>query len=131
MYPAMARALFLLAAPAVALAANFNGAWDATILAGSDPVAFRMEVSGSPAKVCLFEDTQPVCSTSAEIEGNKLVAKWDFLRTDLRLEMKDDKTVAGVYHLYRSKTDLFLDVHLASGKALHFDADEVAAGRFQ
>ena len=105
MYPTTARALFLLAAPLLALAGDFNGTWDATIMNGSDPVAFRMEVSEAPMKVCFFEDAQPVCSTSARVEGTKLVAQWDFLRTDLRLEAQD-KTLTGVYHLYRSNRDM-------------------------
>ncbi|HXK07404.1 MAG TPA: TlpA disulfide reductase family protein [Verrucomicrobiae bacterium] len=106
MHGVRASVLFLLAAPAMALAGSFNGTWDATILSGSDPVAFRMEVTEAPARVCFFEDTQPVCSTSARIEGSKLVAQWDFLRTDLRLEAKEDKMLAGVYHLYRSNRDM-------------------------
>src|SRR5690349_16696721 len=97
MYPTTARALFLAAAPAIVSAAGFNGMWDATILAGADPVAFRMEVTESPAKVCFFEDNQPVCSTSARLTDGKLAAQWDYLKTELRLELKD-KTLAGVYH---------------------------------
>ncbi|HTS62193.1 MAG TPA: TlpA disulfide reductase family protein [Candidatus Acidoferrales bacterium] len=112
MHLTTARALILVAAPALALAGNFNGTWDATIMSGSDPVAFRMEVAEAPAKVCLFEDTQPVCSTSAEVDGTKLVAKWDFLRTDLRLEVKGDKTLTGVYHLYRSNRDMNVEARI-------------------
>src|ERR1035438_10147577 len=59
------RLLFALFASAgMALATGFDGTWDATILAGGDLVPFRLEVSESPARVCFFEDTQPVCSTA-------------------------------------------------------------------
>jgi thiol-disulfide isomerase/thioredoxin len=100
-----ARALILLATPALGLAGSFAGNWDATITAGADPVAFRMEVLVSPAKVCFFEDNQPVCSTSASVEGERLTAQWDFLKTELRLDLKD-QTVSGVYHLFRSNRDM-------------------------
>ena len=88
----------------MALAGAFDGKWDATIAAGADPVPFRMEVTGSPAKVCFFEDEQPVCSTSARIENGKLTAQWDFYKAELRLEFKDN-TLAGVYHSFRSNRD--------------------------
>jgi thiol-disulfide isomerase/thioredoxin len=100
-----ARSFFLLTVPALALAGSFGGVWDATILAGADPVAFRMEVTESPAKVCFFEDQQPVCSTSARVADGKLVAQWDFLKTELRLEAKEG-AMGGVYHLYRSNRDM-------------------------
>jgi len=105
MHRTTARALFLLAGPAAALAGSFNGTWDATIVAGADPVAFRMEVTETPVKVCFFEDSQPVCSTSARIEDGRLVAQWDFLKTELRLEAKD-QGLAGVYHSFRSNRDM-------------------------
>lgn len=104
MQPTTARALFLAAAPAIALAGSFNGAWDATIAAGADPVPFRMEVTESPARVCFFEDTQPVCSTSARIEKGRLTAQWDFYKAELRLEARDGG-LAGVYHSFRSNRD--------------------------
>jgi thiol-disulfide isomerase/thioredoxin len=113
MHQITARALFLLATPAMALAAGFHGTWDATITptAGADPVAFRMEVTETPTKVCFFEDAQPVCSTSARIEDGRLVAQWDFLKTELRLEARD-KTLAGVYHLYRSNRDMNVEARV-------------------
>lgn len=97
--------LALLLAAATARAADLNGTWDATIRPAREPVAFRMEVSANPARVCLFEDTQPVCSTSARIDEAKLVAQWDFLKTELRLDLQD-KTLSGVYHSYRSNRDI-------------------------
>jgi thiol-disulfide isomerase/thioredoxin len=105
MRSARASALFLLASPALLPAGNFSGTWDANIFPAADPVAFKMEVTESPAKVCFFEDTQAVCSTSAKVTDGKLVAAWDFLRTDLRLESSADG-LTGVYHLYRSDRDM-------------------------
>jgi thiol-disulfide isomerase/thioredoxin len=112
MVPTTARALLLLAAPALLAAANFNGTWDATIFPGSDPVNFKMEITETPVKVCFFEDTQPVCSTSARLEAGKLVAQWDFLKTELRLEQAD-KGLAGVYHSFRSNRDMNVQAHIA------------------
>jgi thiol-disulfide isomerase/thioredoxin len=100
-----ARALFLTAVPAIVLAAGLNGTWDATIMPGAEPVAFRMDVTESPAKICFFEDRQPVCSTGAQIASDKLTAQWDFLKTELRLEIKDG-TMAGTYHSFRSNRDM-------------------------
>lgn len=105
MLPTTTRACFLLAAPVLLLAGNFNGTWDATIFPGADPVNFKMEITEAPAKVCFFEDAQPVCSTSATLGQGKLVAKWDFLKTDLRLE-RSATGLTGVYHLYRSNRDM-------------------------
>jgi len=96
-------ALFSLAC--TALAAGFNGTWDATILAGGESVPFRLEISESPARVCFFEDTQPVCSTAARIEANKLIAQWDYLGRELSLEVSGDN-LAGVYTGLRTKRDL-------------------------
>jgi thiol-disulfide isomerase/thioredoxin len=100
-----ARVVLAFAAPALVTAANFNGTWDATIFPGTDPVPFKMEITESPVKVCFFEDAQPVCSTSAKVENGKLVAQWDFYKTDLRLESSGGE-LTGVYHLYRSNRDM-------------------------
>jgi thiol-disulfide isomerase/thioredoxin len=105
-----ARTLILLGLPAAMLAANFNGTWDATILSGTEHVPFRMEVTESPAKVCFFEDTQPVCSTSARIEEGKLVARWDFLNTELHLESKDGGLTGG-YHNVTSTRESAVEAH--------------------
>jgi thiol-disulfide isomerase/thioredoxin len=111
-----ARSFFLLAVPAIALAGSFGGIWDATILSGTDPVAFRLEVTESPVKVCFFEDQQPVCSTSARIAEGKLVAQWDFLKTELRLETKD-RSLSGMYHLYRSNRDMNVEANVHQAPA--------------
>jgi thiol-disulfide isomerase/thioredoxin len=105
MLPTAARAFFLLASPVLLLAGNFNGMWDATIFPGTDPVPFKMEITESPAKVCFFEDAQPVCSTSATLADGKLFAQWDFLKTELRLETSD-QGLGGVYHSFRNNRDM-------------------------
>ena len=92
------RYLLLFWAAAGTAMAGFNGAWDATILAGGELVPFRMEISESPARACFFEDTQPVCSTSAQIEGDELIARWDYLARELRLKVN----AAGLEGAYRS-----------------------------
>jgi len=106
----LARTLAVLALPAAALAAGFNGTWDATILSGADHIPFRMEVTESPARVCFFEDIQPVCSTSARIEEGKLVARWDFLNTELHLEAKDGGLTGG-YHPTGSQRESAIEAH--------------------
>jgi thiol-disulfide isomerase/thioredoxin len=72
-------------APALLLAGDFNGNWDAYVVTNTARVPFRMEVSDSPVRVCFFEDAAPVCSTSASIEGDKLTAQWDYLNSRLSL----------------------------------------------
>ena len=94
--------LLLFAAACTAMAgadgAGFNGTWDATILAGGQPVPFRLETSESPARACFFEDTQPACSTAAQIKGDNLIAQWDYLGRELRLKL----TSGGLEGAYRS-----------------------------
>jgi thiol-disulfide isomerase/thioredoxin len=101
-------ALALLLASSLALAADFQGVWDASILASAQHVPFRMEISGSPARVCFFEDTQPVCSTAARIEGASLTAEWDYMNTELTLSLKDG-TLSGVYRNRRTKKELAVE----------------------
>jgi thiol-disulfide isomerase/thioredoxin len=103
-----ARAFALFAVPALALGANFKGVWDGIIVAGGDQVDFKMEIVASPAKVCFFEDAQPVCSTSVKVEGEKLIAQWDFYKAELRLDAAAGK-LNGVYHSFRSNRDF--EVH--------------------
>src|SRR5215813_10838367 len=103
-----AQAFALFAVPALALGANFKGVWDGVIVAGGDQVDFKMEIVASPAKVCFFEDTQPVCSTSVKVEGEKLIAQWDFYKAELRLDAAAGK-LDGVYHSFRSNRDF--EVH--------------------
>jgi thiol-disulfide isomerase/thioredoxin len=105
MFLTTARVFFVFASPAILLAGTFNGTWDAIIFPANDPVHFKMEVTEAPAKVCFFEDEQPVCSSSAKLADNKLVAQWDFLKTELRLE-PSDQGLAGVYHSFRSNRDM-------------------------
>jgi thiol-disulfide isomerase/thioredoxin len=88
-----------------ALAGGFNGTWDATILAGGESVPFRFEITESPVRACFFEDTQPVCSTTARIEDGRLIAQWDYLNRELRLEVTSDG-LQGVYRGLRTKRDL-------------------------
>ena len=95
------------------MAPTFNGIWDGTIVSGG-PVAFKMEITASPAKVCFFEDAQPVCSTSAKIDGSKLIAQWDFYKAELRLEAAGKK-LDGVYHSFRSNRDF--EVHALPHRA--------------
>jgi thiol-disulfide isomerase/thioredoxin len=102
--------LLLFAAAVTAMAggangASFNGTWDATILAGGQLVAFLLETSESPARACFFEDTQPVCSTSARIEADNLIARWDYLGRELRLKVTA-KGLEGVYRSLRTGSEL-------------------------
>ena len=97
--------LALIALAGTALASGFNGTWDATILAGGETVPFRLEVSESPARVCFFEDTQPVCSTAARIEAGTMIAQWDYLNRELRLETAGDG-LQGVYRGLRTTRSL-------------------------
>jgi len=101
--------LFLLSA-ATALAGGFPGMWDASILAGGRQVPFRMEISLAPARVCFFEDTQPVCSTAARVEGEALTAEWDYLNTELHLALKPD-SLEGVYRSRRTKREYPIAAH--------------------
>ncbi|MGB7762931.1 MAG: TlpA disulfide reductase family protein [Bryobacteraceae bacterium] len=95
----------LFAVAGAALATGFDGTWDATILAGGELVPFRLEVTESPVRVCFFEDTQPVCSTAARIEAGKLIAQWDYLNRELRLEVAGGG-LQGVYRGLRTGHDL-------------------------
>ena len=82
-------ALWLILPATVALAGDMDGRWDATITSGAAAVPFRLEVTESPARACFFEDTQPVCSSSAEIKDGTMTARFDFLNTELQLTAKD------------------------------------------
>jgi thiol-disulfide isomerase/thioredoxin len=95
-------ALWLLVSATVALAGDLDGRWDATITSGGAHVPFRMEVTESPARVCFFEDTQPACSTSAEIKDGSLTARWDYINTELQLTAQDG-ALTGSYLSLRTK----------------------------
>lgn len=91
----MVRKIILLtAAPLLLAAAGFEGRWDGTVVTQAARVPFRMEVSGG--KVCFFEDNDPVCSTSATIDGPKLTATWDYLNSRLTLA-ESDTGLTGTY----------------------------------
>jgi thiol-disulfide isomerase/thioredoxin len=86
----MAPKVFLLMlAPALLPAGDFNGKWDAAVVTTAARIPFRMEVSESPARVCFFEDAEPVCSSSAGIADGKLTAQWDYLNSRLALTAAD------------------------------------------
>ncbi|MGD0772949.1 MAG: TlpA disulfide reductase family protein [Candidatus Solibacter sp.] len=81
------------------LAGDFNGNWDAAVVNSSGRIPFRMEVSESPARVCFFEDAEPVCSSSARIEGAKVTAQWDYLNSQLTLMAADGGLSGGYVNL--------------------------------
>jgi thiol-disulfide isomerase/thioredoxin len=101
-------ALFFLLTPALLLAGTFAGSWDAAVVANGARIPFRMEVSESPARVCFFEDTQPVCSTSVKIDGDQLTAQWDYLNSQLTLNAGTG-TLSGTYLNRRSKRQLVIE----------------------
>ncbi|HTX37168.1 MAG TPA: TlpA disulfide reductase family protein, partial [Bryobacteraceae bacterium] len=105
----MVRNFFLwILAPAVALAGDFNGSWDGMVVTNAAHIPFRMEVTESPARVCFFEDTQPVCSSSAQIEGARLSAKWDYLNSQLTLDAAGG-SLSGTYVNLRTHRELRLE----------------------
>ncbi|HUK15308.1 MAG TPA: TlpA disulfide reductase family protein [Bryobacteraceae bacterium] len=77
--------IFSMLAPGLLLAADFNGNWDGFVVTNAARIPFRMEVSGPPARVCFFEDAEPICSTSVQVAGDSLVAQWDYLNSRLTL----------------------------------------------
>ena len=95
-------AVLCMLAPILLLASDFKGNWDGAAITNVARVPFRMEVSESPARVCFFEDAEPVCSTSARIEGSKLTANWDYMNTVLTLAAADG-SLAGTYINLRTK----------------------------
>lgn len=101
-------AFLLILAPAVLLAGDFNGSWDAAVVTNATRIPFRMEVSESPARVCFFEDVEPVCSSSARIEGGKLTAQWDYLNSQLTLTAADGG-ISGGYINLRSQREVRIE----------------------
>jgi thiol-disulfide isomerase/thioredoxin len=98
------KGFLLILAPAVLLAGDFNGNWDAAVVTNAARIPFRMEVSESPARVCFFEDAEPVCSSSARIEAGKLTAQWDYLNSRLTLAPADGG-IAGSYINLRTQRE--------------------------
>jgi thiol-disulfide isomerase/thioredoxin len=91
------KTLALMLAPvACAFSAGLAGMWDAVIITNGVRVPFRMELTEQPARACFFEDTEPVCSTSARVEKETLVASWDFLKRELHVSLKGSD-LAGSY----------------------------------
>jgi thiol-disulfide isomerase/thioredoxin len=124
----MVRNTFLwILGPAVALAGGFNGTWDGIVATNAARIPFRMEVTESPARVCFFEDTQPVCSTTAHIEGAKLSAKWDYLNSQLELTAAEG-SLAGTYVNLRTNRELKIEARAHQAVASH--AAESAPAQF-
>lgn len=93
-----------LLAPAPA-AADFGGKWDGEVVTAAGRIPFRMEISESPARVCFFEDTEPVCSTSVRIDGASLAAFWDYLNSQLTLSATGGN-LAGTYVNLRTRRQI-------------------------
>lgn len=93
--------------PALA-AGDFGGKWDGTVVTAAARIPFRMEISESPARVCFFEDTEPVCSTSVRIEGAGLTALWDYLNSQLTLTASGG-ALAGTYVNLRTKRQIQIE----------------------
>lgn len=89
-------------------AGDFGGKWDGAVVTGTTRVPFRMEISESPARVCFFEDTEPVCSTSVRIEGASLTAFWDYLNSQLTLAASGG-TLAGAYVNLRTRRQIQIE----------------------
>jgi thiol-disulfide isomerase/thioredoxin len=101
-------AFLLILAPALLLAGDFNGNWDGAVVTNAARIPFRMEVSESPARVCFFEDAEPVCSSSAGIEGGKLTAYWDYLNSQLTLTAADSG-LSGTYLNLRTQRETHVE----------------------
>jgi thiol-disulfide isomerase/thioredoxin len=94
--------------PAVLLAGDFSGNWDAAVVAAAARIPFRMEISDSPARVCFFEDADPVCSSSIRVEDGTLTARWDYLNSVLTLTAADG-ALAGTYINLRTKREIRIE----------------------
>lgn len=112
----MVRNLILsILAPALLPAAGFNGNWDGFVITNAARIPFRMEVSESPARVCLFEDTEPICSTAVQIEGGTLTAHWDYLNSRLTMTASGG-TISGTFVNLRTQRQIEIEAreHQAS-----------------
>jgi len=92
-------------APALLLAADFNGVWDGLVVTNAARIPFRMEISESMAMVCFFEDAEPICSTSLQVTGDSLTANWDYLNSRLTLTGADGN-LEGTYVNLRTKREI-------------------------
>ena len=122
--------LLWILAPAVALAGDFNGAWDGFVATNAARIPFRMEVSESPARVCFFEDTQPVCSSTAHIDGAKLTAKWDYLNSQLELAAAGG-TLSGTYVNLRTHRELKIEAQAHQAEAPPREAPAQFGGEWE
>lgn len=89
-------------------AGDFGGKWDGAVVTATARIPFRMEISESPSRVCFFEDTEPVCSTSVRIDGASLTAFWDYLNSQLTLSATGG-TLAGTYVNLRTKRQIQIE----------------------
>jgi thiol-disulfide isomerase/thioredoxin len=114
----------LLVLPALLLADGFTGTWDGAVVTNSARIPFRMEISGSPARVCFFEDREPVCSTSAAIQGDSLTAQWDYLNSRLTLTA-DAGSLSGTFVNLRTRRESKIEAspHRDSAPPSHPPAD--------
>ena len=95
-------------APAFLLAGEFGGRWDGVVVTRATRAPFRMELTESPARVCFYEDADPVCSSSASIQGNKLNARWDYLNSQLELTAAGG-ALSGTYVNLRTHRELQIE----------------------
>src|SRR5215469_12747241 len=101
--------VFVILVPVLAAAGEFSGKWEGEVVSNAGRVPFRIELTESPARVCFFEDTDPVCSTTASIEGKRLTAKWDYLNCELTLTAADG-VLTGTYVNLRTKRETKIEV---------------------
>ena len=118
------RILLLILAPAVLPAAGFPGSWEGEVVTAAERIPFQMEISASPARVCFFEDREPVCSSAARFEGDTLRAQWDYLNSRLTLAAGSG-TLKGTYVNLRTKLQLTIEAtpHRATAVPAHAPAN--------
>ena len=105
---------FLVLLAAAVAADSLTGNWDANMVSNGIRVPFRMEVRAEPARVCFFEGSEPVCSTSAKVEAGKLSAQWDFLNTKIELTAAGESLAGGYGSLRGSRVS---EVHAIRQRA--------------
>jgi thiol-disulfide isomerase/thioredoxin len=122
--------LLFLVAPAIVLAGDLNGNWDAAVVNNAARIPFRMEVSESPARVCFFEDAEPICSSFAGIEGGKLTAKWDYINSRLTLAAANGG-LSGTYINLRTQRELKIEARPHQAAAAPSAAPAKFAGEWE